>query len=176
MYSIYSSLLACRTKQAFPLRSDTKRAERQLQIGEKMSGRAAAVATAEDGDVDGDETKAKKQRQLPQKEMEPTGVEAEQASPSAQNTTGMGSDVQELLECTVCTELLLDPVTTSCGHTFCRACLRQGLRHSNLTMDAVLSGTETTHQQPQRSVDVPLHPYATTFPPQKRFPIRITNK
>ena len=30
-------------------------------------------------------------------------------------------EVMDILECTVCTELLLDPVTTSCGHTFCRA-------------------------------------------------------
>jgi hypothetical protein len=39
----------------------------------------------------------------------------------------MDGEVMELLECTVCTELLLDPVTTSCGHTFCRACLRQSM-------------------------------------------------
>jgi hypothetical protein len=41
--------------------------------------------------------------------------------------SAMDGEVMELLECTVCTELLLDPVTTSCGHTFCRACLRQSM-------------------------------------------------
>lgn len=34
------------------------------------------------------------------------------------------------LDCQICYALLLDPITTPCGHTFCRACLRQSLSHS----------------------------------------------
>lgn len=34
------------------------------------------------------------------------------------------------LECQVCCALLLDPVTTYCGHTFCRRCLERVLDHS----------------------------------------------
>lgn len=49
---------------------------------------------------------------------------------SSVSTPAGDRDVLELLECTVCTELLLDPVTTSCGHTFCRACLRQSMDHN----------------------------------------------
>lgn len=36
------------------------------------------------------------------------------------------------LECQVCYNLLLDPLTTVCGHTFCRKCLHRVLDHSNL--------------------------------------------
>ncbi|KAI0393658.1 hypothetical protein F5Y17DRAFT_431297 [Xylariaceae sp. FL0594] len=50
----------------------------------------------------------------------------------------IGSLIEELkeairpeLDCMVCYSMLLDPVTTSCGHTFCRACLHQVLDHGN---------------------------------------------
>ena len=36
------------------------------------------------------------------------------------------------LDCQVCYNILLDPLTTSCGHTFCRKCLHRVLDHSNL--------------------------------------------
>ncbi|KAI9659926.1 MAG: hypothetical protein M1821_001278 [Bathelium mastoideum] len=35
------------------------------------------------------------------------------------------------VECQVCYALLLDPVTTSCGHTFCRKCLMRVLDHAD---------------------------------------------
>ncbi|KAI9763467.1 MAG: hypothetical protein M1840_000481 [Geoglossum simile] len=35
------------------------------------------------------------------------------------------------LDCHVCYALILDPLTTSCGHTFCRKCLVRVLDHSN---------------------------------------------
>ncbi|OJD33073.1 atp-dependent protease [Diplodia corticola] len=34
------------------------------------------------------------------------------------------------LDCHVCYNILLDPVTTSCGHTFCRKCLVRALDHT----------------------------------------------
>jgi len=34
------------------------------------------------------------------------------------------------LDCQVCYNLMLDPVTTACGHTFCRKCLVRTLDHS----------------------------------------------
>jgi Lon protease-like protein len=36
------------------------------------------------------------------------------------------------MECHVCYGLLFDPVTTHCGHTFCRKCLQRVLDHSQL--------------------------------------------
>ncbi|KAI9732236.1 MAG: hypothetical protein M1818_007555 [Claussenomyces sp. TS43310] len=35
------------------------------------------------------------------------------------------------MDCQVCYALFLDPITTSCGHTFCRKCLRRALDHSD---------------------------------------------
>jgi Lon protease-like protein len=35
-------------------------------------------------------------------------------------------------DCQVCYALILDPLTTSCGHTFCRKCVARVLDHSNL--------------------------------------------
>ncbi|VAH91644.1 unnamed protein product [Triticum turgidum subsp. durum] len=34
-------------------------------------------------------------------------------------------------ECTLCFKLLFKPVTTPCGHTFCRSCLHQAMDHGN---------------------------------------------
>lgn len=36
------------------------------------------------------------------------------------------------LDCQVCYNLMLDPVTTPCGHTFCRKCLARTLDHARL--------------------------------------------
>jgi Lon protease-like protein len=36
------------------------------------------------------------------------------------------------LDCQVCYALLFDPLTTTCGHTFCRKCVARVLDHSNL--------------------------------------------
>ncbi|MCJ1339142.1 hypothetical protein MMC09_004431 [Bachmanniomyces sp. S44760] len=36
------------------------------------------------------------------------------------------------LDCQVCYALLLDPLTTACGHTFCRKCVARVLDHSTL--------------------------------------------
>ena len=36
------------------------------------------------------------------------------------------------MDCQVCYGLILDPLTTTCGHTFCRKCVARVLDHSNL--------------------------------------------
>ncbi|SPB48151.1 unnamed protein product [Aspergillus niger] len=40
--------------------------------------------------------------------------------------------VRAELDCQVCYSLILDPLTTSCGHTFCRGCVAMVLNHSDL--------------------------------------------
>ncbi|KAL6238765.1 hypothetical protein BDW75DRAFT_246802 [Aspergillus navahoensis] len=40
--------------------------------------------------------------------------------------------VRNELDCQVCYSLILDPLTTPCGHTFCRSCVAMALSHSNL--------------------------------------------
>ncbi|KAL2836185.1 hypothetical protein BJX68DRAFT_260000 [Aspergillus pseudodeflectus] len=42
------------------------------------------------------------------------------------------SAVRNELDCQVCYSLILDPLTTPCGHTFCRSCVAMALSHSNL--------------------------------------------
>lgn len=37
----------------------------------------------------------------------------------------------EDLDCTLCLKLLYKPITTPCGHSFCRACLLQAMDHRN---------------------------------------------
>ncbi|KIW66712.1 hypothetical protein PV04_06017 [Phialophora macrospora] len=39
--------------------------------------------------------------------------------------------VRPELECQVCYQIMLDPSTTACGHTFCRKCLSRAMDHSN---------------------------------------------
>lgn len=45
-------------------------------------------------------------------------------------------DIKELVkaevDCQVCFALFLDPLTTTCGHTYCRTCVRRLLDHSDL--------------------------------------------
>lgn len=36
-------------------------------------------------------------------------------------------DIPPEFECSICMKLMLDPVTVSCGHTFCRVCLEKSL-------------------------------------------------
>lgn len=40
--------------------------------------------------------------------------------------------VKSELECQVCYQVMLDPLTTSCGHTFCRKCFARAMDHSNV--------------------------------------------
>lgn len=40
--------------------------------------------------------------------------------------------VRSELECQVCYAVMVDPITTTCGHTFCRKCVARVLDHANL--------------------------------------------
>ncbi|GME65506.1 Zinc finger RING-type protein [Neofusicoccum parvum] len=42
----------------------------------------------------------------------------------------LGEATHKELDCHVCYNLLLEPVTTACGHTFCRKCLTRALDHT----------------------------------------------
>ena len=40
------------------------------------------------------------------------------------------SELKSLLECPICLELFTNPITTSCGHNFCKNCLEKSLSQS----------------------------------------------
>ena len=42
---------------------------------------------------------------------------------------GAGAAISPEFECALCLRLLLDPVSVSCGHTFCRTCIETSLDH-----------------------------------------------
>jgi Lon protease-like protein len=44
--------------------------------------------------------------------------------------TSLKESVRTEMDCQICYALFLDPITTSCGHTFCRNCLNRTLTHS----------------------------------------------
>lgn len=46
--------------------------------------------------------------------------------------TAIQEAMRSEMDCQVCYALFLEPVTTGCGHTFCRACLHRILDHSSL--------------------------------------------
>ncbi|CAF9936309.1 hypothetical protein IMSHALPRED_010706 [Imshaugia aleurites] len=62
--------------------------------------------------------------------MSPTGDNYEQCD------IDMLADLKEAtkteLDCQVCYALMLDPLTTTCGHTFCRKCVARMLDHSTM--------------------------------------------
>jgi hypothetical protein len=61
------------------------------------------------------------------------------------------------LDCQVCYALFLDPLTTSCGHTFCRKCLHRVLDHSNCCPIC------------RRTLSIPPSLTKTQHPPNKRL-------
>ncbi|KAI5305861.1 hypothetical protein KEM56_003077 [Ascosphaera pollenicola] len=51
---------------------------------------------------------------------------------SQETYDGLKSSIQDEVNCQLCFSLLMDPLTTDCGHTFCRSCLTRVVDHSNL--------------------------------------------
>ena len=41
------------------------------------------------------------------------------------------ANIEKLLECALCLSLICEPITISCGHTFCKVCLVKSLKRSH---------------------------------------------
>ena len=42
---------------------------------------------------------------------------------------GQDQEISEEFQCAICWQLMYKPVTTPCGHTFCKECLESALAH-----------------------------------------------
>jgi len=62
--------------------------------------------------------------------MSPTTEKSEALNGSV--LEGLKEAARSELDCHVCYNLFLDPLTTACGHTLCRSCLHRVQDHSNL--------------------------------------------
>lgn len=70
-------------------------------------------------------------------ELRSLWMEAEGESPSSSEDEGVRDDLTAVqaasrseMDCQICYALFHDPITTGCGHTFCRSCLYRILDHS----------------------------------------------
>ena len=48
---------------------------------------------------------------------------------SSAKPTSFFDEIEDELQCTICLDILFKPVTTECGHTFCKECLKESLAH-----------------------------------------------
>ncbi|KAK5629585.1 hypothetical protein RRF57_005300 [Xylaria bambusicola] len=63
----------------------------------------------------------------------PVGAKSDEISQlDAEFFLKMKEMVKVEMDCQVCYALFLDPMTTTCGHTYCRTCIHRILDHSNL--------------------------------------------
>jgi hypothetical protein len=53
------------------------------------------------------------------------------AAEASQTSTGKAAVAADLFECSICHELLLDPVVSPCGHDACRLCYEHWCRASS---------------------------------------------
>lgn len=53
--------------------------------------------------------------------------ELEKVLPTSMRKTHGKAERSDDFDCTVCLKLLYEPITTPCGHTFCRSCLFQSM-------------------------------------------------
>jgi len=56
----------------------------------------------------------------------------EQSKPAVNNLEPRNLIVREdQFDCPLCQQLLFDPITTSCGHSFCKSCILRAMDHDN---------------------------------------------
>ncbi|PYH47555.1 putative ATP-dependent protease (CrgA) [Aspergillus saccharolyticus JOP 1030-1] len=78
---------------------------------------------------------------------------AESSSATRRSYTILKDAVRNELDCQVCYSLILDPLTTPCGHTFCRDCVTMVMDHSDLcpVCRRKLNLSSTSRREPSNS-------------------------
>lgn len=62
--------------------------------------------------------------------QDPSGPESDYKELDDQLLNRLREATNKELECQICYSMMLDPLTTTCGHTYCRKCLARVLDHS----------------------------------------------
>uniref|UniRef100_V5GTH9 glutathione peroxidase n=2 Tax=Kalmanozyma brasiliensis (strain GHG001) TaxID=1365824 RepID=V5GTH9_KALBG len=88
----------------------------------------SAASTASDADTDIDSQRRAIEAKHSLALSSRTGVNGE---PLIQSVATLHSELVEVLECQLCYLLLYDPLTTPCGHTFCKSCFARSLDHGD---------------------------------------------
>ncbi|XP_067228528.1 uncharacterized protein [Chanodichthys erythropterus] len=91
--------------------------EETPEDGEKRRS-GGSVTAEEEGDFDHEDDGKIKQRNKEKKEV---AVQSKTLFMASSN----GPALNEELQCSICLEVFTDPVTTPCGHNFCRSCLSE---------------------------------------------------
>lgn len=75
-------------------------------------------------------------------------------------------DLQAELECQICVQILHNPVTSSCGHTFCQSCLARAYDHSDKCPLCRADFPSFVHLQQQKVNTTLVEVIRTLFPTQ----------
>ncbi|WIA19665.1 hypothetical protein OEZ85_005596 [Tetradesmus obliquus] len=120
---------AATTAAAAAASSGAADAEKQAGAS-SAAGRAAAAAAAAAGGSSSSPSRAYAEG--------PGSTEAAAAAAAAggsaakrQRRLALSADTADDCECILCLKLLYEPVTTPCGHTFCKGCFARSMDHGN---------------------------------------------
>ncbi|CDR99435.1 hypothetical protein [Sporisorium scitamineum] len=94
----------------------------------------SAASTASDADTDLDRhviVDAHKQAVEAKHSLALSSRVGLNGEPLIQSVATLHSELVEVLECQLCYLLLYDPLTTPCGHTFCKSCFARSLDHGD---------------------------------------------
>lgn len=97
---------------------------------QQMHGSAGTVSEA-DTDADADDANARNRNVEAKHSLALSSKVGVNGEPLIQTVATLHSELVEVLECQLCYLLLYDPLTTPCGHTFCKSCFARSLDHGD---------------------------------------------
>ncbi|XP_067227318.1 E3 ubiquitin-protein ligase TRIM39-like isoform X5 [Chanodichthys erythropterus] len=92
------------------------------QVGEELAQSTARVRDSQQAGISGNRSQQRQHKDLPDKEVQRGCGSLSLERPNIMASSSVPALNQEL-QCSICLEVFTDPVTTPCGHNFCRTCL-----------------------------------------------------
>ncbi|KAJ1025916.1 hypothetical protein NDA16_002542 [Ustilago loliicola] len=92
---------------------------------------AVSTASEADTDADADDANARNRTIEAKHSLALSSKVGVNGEPLIQTVATLHSELVEVLECQLCYLLLYDPLTTPCGHTFCKSCFARSLDHGD---------------------------------------------